>query len=126
MNIPADCKYSKEHEWVRVDGDIATIGITDYAQDQLGDIVFVEMPEVDDEIDINDSFGTIEAVKAVSDLYMPVSGTVVEINEALEDDPATVNSEPYDGGWMIKVKMSNPDELNELMDSAAYQELIDE
>ena len=125
MNIPNELKYTKEHEWVKIEGDTVTIGITDYAQGELGDIVFVEMPEVDDDIEINESFGTIEAVKAVSDLYAPVSGTVTEINENLEDDPAIVNSEPYGNGWMIKVKLSNTDELDGLLSSDAYKELIE-
>jgi glycine cleavage system H protein len=125
MSIPKELKYTKEHEWVKIEGDIVTIGITDYAQGELGDIVFVELPEVDDEIEINESFGTIEAVKAVSDLYAPLTGKVIEINESLEDDPAIVNSDPYGQGWMIKVKLSNSDELDDLLGSDSYQELIE-
>ena len=120
MSIPENLKYSEDHEWAKIDGDIVTVGITNYAQGELGDIVFVEMPEVDDEYDAGENFGTIEAVKAVSDLIMPVGGTIVEINEGLEDDPETVNREPYEGGWMIKIKVADSSEFDALMDSAAY------
>lgn len=124
MSIPADLKYSKEHEWIKIDGDIVTVGITEYAQGELGDVVFVEMPEIDDEFDNGESFGSIEAVKAVSDLFMPVSGTIVEINEDLEDDPAKVNSDPYGDGWMVKIKLSNADEVNELLSADDYADHI--
>jgi glycine cleavage system H protein len=120
MSIPAKLKYSIEHEWIKVDGDIATVGITDYAQGELGDVVFVEMPQVGDEFESGESFGSIEAVKAVSDLYMPVSGTIQEINENLEDNPAEVNSDPYNEGWMVKIKMSNPSELDDLLSADDY------
>lgn len=125
MEYPDDLKYSKEHEWVKVKGDIATVGITDYAQGELGDVVFVELPEVGDSYSQNDSFGTIEAVKAVSEMYVPVSGEIIEINEALEDEAGLVNSSPYGDGWMIKIRMADPSELNELMDAKAYQEMVE-
>ncbi|MEZ5053306.1 MAG: glycine cleavage system protein GcvH [Chitinophagales bacterium] len=124
MNIPSELKYSKEHEWVRVEGDIAVVGISAFAQGELGDIIYVDIDCVGDTIAKDEIFGTVEAVKTVSDLFMPVSGEVVEFNEALKDTPALVNSNPYDDGWMIKVKMSNPAELDELLDAAAYQSLI--
>ncbi len=124
MDVPENLKYTDEHEWIAVDGDIATIGITDYAQGELGDLVFVELPEVGDEIIQGNSFGTVEAVKAVSDLFAPVSGSVTEVNELLAADPETVNKDPYGDGWMIKVKMSNPGELDDLLDAATYKNLI--
>lgn len=124
MNIPEGLKYSKEHEWIKVDGDEATIGITDFAQGELGDIVFVEIETVGDEIDRDDVFGTIEAVKTVSDLFMPVSGEILEFNETLEDQPELVNEDPYGKGWMVKIKVANPEELDELLDAAAYGELV--
>ena len=124
MNIPENLKYSKEHEWVRVDGDIAYVGITDFAQSELGDIVFVEIDTVGDTIDADEIFGTIEAVKTVSDLFMPVGGEVLELNEKLEDDPELVNTDPYGDGWLIKVKMTDASQLNHLMDAAAYGEMI--
>ncbi len=124
MNVPENLKYTEEHEWVAVDGDIATIGVTDYAQSELGDLVFVELPDVGDEIVQGDSFGTVEAVKAVSDLFAPVSGSVTEVNALLSDDPEIVNKDPYGDGWMIKVKMNNPEELNDLQDADAYKNLI--
>lgn len=125
MDIPSDLKYTKEHEWVSLDGDVATIGITDYAQGELGDIVFVELPSVGENIAQMDSFGTIEAVKAVSDLYAPVSGEVVEVNEALEDDPLVVNRDPYGDGWMVKVKISDTGQIEQLLDDAAYKAILD-
>lgn len=125
MDIPSDLKYTKEHEWVSLDGDVATIGITDYAQGELGDIVFVELPSVGDNIAQMDSFGTIEAVKAVSDLYAPVSGEVVEINEALEDDPLVVNRDPYGDGWMVKVRVSDAGQVEQLLDSSAYKAILE-
>lgn len=124
MNIPENLKYSKEHEWVRVDGDTAYVGITDFAQSELGDIVFVEIDTIGDTIDADEIFGTIEAVKTVSDLFMPVSGEVLELNEKLEDDPELVNTDPYGDGWLIKVKMTDSSELDHLMDAAAYGEMI--
>lgn len=124
MNVPNDLKYTEEHEWVAVEGDIATVGITDYAQGELGDLVFIELPEVGAEVTMSESFGTIEAVKAVSDLFAPVSGFVTEVNEFLAEDPETVNKDPYGDGWMIKVKMSDADELAGLLDADAYKDLI--
>jgi glycine cleavage system H protein len=124
MNIPAELKYTKDHEWVRVDGDIATIGITDFAQSELGDIVYVEIETEGESLDAEEVFGSIEAVKTVSDLFMPISGEIMEFNSALEADPETVNSDPFGEGWMVKIKMSNPSELDNLMDAAAYESLI--
>ncbi|WP_067622763.1 glycine cleavage system protein GcvH [Alicyclobacillus acidiphilus] len=124
-HVPNDLKYSREHEWVRVDGTQAYIGITDFAQAELGDIVFVELPEVGAEITAGDTFGTVESVKTVSDLFAPVSGKVVQVNTGLEDAPELVNSAPYEGGWMIVVEMANPEELSQLLDADAYTALID-
>jgi len=124
MNIPAGLKYTKEHEWVKVDGDVATIGITDFAQGELGDIVYVEIETVGESLAIEEVFGTVEAVKTVSDLFMPVSGEILEMNNALEGDPELVNSDPYGKGWMIKVKMSDPSEVDALLSASAYQDLI--
>lgn len=121
MNIPANLKYTKEHEWVLVDGETATIGITDFAQGQLGDVVFVEIETVGETMDKEEVFGTVEAVKTVSDLFMPVSGEIVEFNETLADDPELVNKKPYDEGWMIKVKMSDISELDALLDADTYK-----
>jgi glycine cleavage system H protein len=126
MDTPEELKYSKDHEWIRVDGDVSTIGITDYAQGELGDVVYVEMPEAGTLISKGESFGTIEAVKAVSEVYSPVSGEIVEINDKLEGEPALVNQSPYSDGWMIKLKLTDPDELSDLMDAAAYKEMIGE
>lgn len=126
MNVPDNLKYSKDHEWIDVKGDTAIIGITDYAQGELGDVVYVELPEIGDSFEIQDAFGTIEAVKAVSDLYCPLKGEVLEINEELEDAPETVNMDPYGKGWMIKLKVSDSDQLNDLLDSKSYKELIGE
>jgi glycine cleavage system H protein len=125
MDFPKDLKYSKEHEWVKVDGDTATIGITDYAQGELGDVVFVELPETGEEFKQMDAFGTIEAVKAVSELYTPVSGEIVEINDKLEDEAGLVNQDCYGDGWMIKIKLSNPSELDDLLDADKYKELVE-
>jgi glycine cleavage system H protein len=119
--VPANLKYSKEHEWVKVEGQQARIGITDFAQDELGDIVFVELPEVGSEVKVNQTFGTVESVKTVSDLFAPVSGKVVAVNQALTDAPEQVNSNPYEDGWMIVVEMSNPAELDDLLDAAGYE-----
>jgi len=120
MNAPDNLKYSKEHEWVRVEGDHAYVGITDFAQDQLGDIVYVEIETEGQELAKDEVFGTVEAVKTVSDLFMPISGTIEEFNSALESDPEVVNSDPYKEGWMVKIKIGNTAELDELMDAAAY------
>ncbi|MCB2211636.1 glycine cleavage system protein GcvH [bacterium] len=124
-SIPQDLKYTEEHEWVRVEGDTATIGVTDFAQGELGDVVFLELPETGDEFKQGDSFGSIEAVKTVADLYSPLSGTVAEINETLEDAPETVNDSPYEDGWLIKLKLSDPGELDALMDAEAYAKHIE-
>ncbi|GAX89710.1 glycine cleavage system protein GcvH [Effusibacillus lacus] len=123
-NLPAELKYSKEHEWVRVEGNKAYIGITDFAQSELGDIVFVELPEVGDEIAQNSTFGTVESVKTVSDLYAPVSGTILEVNETLADSPEKVNESPYGDGWMLVVEMKDPGELDTLLTAAQYAEII--
>jgi len=123
MNLPDNLKYTKDHEWILVDGDIATAGITDYAQGELGDVVFVELPPVGKALKEHDSFGTIEAVKAVSDLFAPVTGAVTEVNKELEGTPELVNKDPYGKGWMIKIKLSNPSEVANLLDSAAYEAL---
>lgn len=124
MNIPDNLKYTKDHEWIRVEGDEAFIGITDFASSELGDVVFVEIETEGETLDKEDTFGSIEAVKTVSDMFMPVSGEVVEFNEILEDAPETINSDPYGDGWIIKVKLSNMDELDDLLDAKAYQEVI--
>jgi len=124
VNIPTDLKYTKEHEWVEVEGNIATVGITDYAQGELGDVVFVELPAIGAKIRFGDSFGTIEAVKAVSEIFSPVSGKVIEINSMLEEDPMIVNSDPYGDGWMIKVDMTDPSEMDQLLSSEDYLRLI--
>lgn len=124
MNIPANLKYTKDHEWVSVDGDIATVGITDFAQKELGDIVYVEVETLDQTLDKDEVFGTVEAVKTVSDLFLPVSGEIIEFNDKLERTPESVNSDPYGDGWMIKIKISDASQLNELLDSEAYKNLI--
>jgi glycine cleavage system H protein len=121
MNVPADLKYTKDHEWVRIEGDVATIGITDFAQGELGDIVFVEIETKGQTLDAHAVFCTVEAVKTVSDLYMPLTGTILEVNDALANDPASVNNDPYNGGWMIKVQLAPDADLSHLMDAAAYQ-----
>ncbi len=121
MNFPAGLKYTKEHEWIRLDGDVATIGISDHAQSELGDIVYVEVETVGDTVEADAIFGTVEAVKTTSDLYMPVTGIVLEFNSKLEDEPELVNSDPYGDGWIIKVKVANVADLDSLMDAAAYQ-----
>lgn len=123
MNIPNNLKYAESHEWVRVEGDIAIIGITDFAQTSLGDVVFVEIEVEGETLGKGESYGTIEAVKTVSDSYMPVTGEVIEINQAVMDDPSLVNKDCYGNGWLIKVKMSNPEELNSLLDANSYQEI---
>ena len=124
MNVPSNLKYSSDHEWVSVEGNIATIGITDFAQSQLGDIVFVDIPTLDEELAAGDVFGSIEAVKTVSDAFTPVSGKVIEMNEALDGDPALVNKDAYGEGWMIKIEMSNPAELDALLSAEDYEKLI--
>ncbi len=124
MNIPENLKYTKDHEWLKVDGDEVIVGITDFAQKELGDIVFVEVDTVDETLDREETFGTIEAVKTVSDLFMPVSGEVLEFNEKLESEPEAINSDPFGEGWIVKLKLTNKDELNDLFDAAAYKELI--
>jgi glycine cleavage system H protein len=124
MNIPSNLKYTSDHEWVSMEDGVATIGITDFAQSELGDIVFVEFPEVGDSFEIGKTFGTIEAVKTVADLFMPVSGEIVAINEELDVDPAKVNSNPYGDGWLVKIKLSNQDEGEELMSFTSYKEMI--
>lgn len=124
MNVPSDLKYTKEHEWVRVAGEVATIGITDYAQGELGDIVFIELPDVGADVKQMGRFGTVEAVKAVSDLFSPLSGEVVDINKTLEDNPMVVNRDPYGDGWIIKVKVSSTAELAQLLSADGYKQLL--
>ena len=124
MSLPEDLKYTKEHEWLKVDGETAIIGITEHAQSELGDIIFIEFPNVDQKIEKNEPFGTIEAVKTVADLFAPVSGKVIEINETLEDNPEFVNSDPYVNGWIVKVSISDISEMEELMSADKYAELI--
>ena len=124
MNIPSDLKYTKDHEWVKIEGDTATVGITDFAQKELGDIVYVEVETLDQELDKDEVFGTVEAVKTVSDLFLPLSGEIIEFNEALESTPELVNSDPYGEGWMVKVKIANPSEEGDLLNSDQYKELI--
>ena len=124
MNIPSNLKYTKDHEWVSIDGDVATIGITDFAQKELGDIVYVEVETLDQTLNKDEVFGTVEAVKTVSDLFLPLSGEIFEFNEDLEVNPENVNSDPYGKGWMIKVKIANTAEIDELLDSDGYKQLI--
>ncbi|CCZ08528.1 MULTISPECIES: glycine cleavage system protein GcvH [Culturomica] len=124
MNVPAELKYTKEHEWIRVEGDEAVIGITDYAQSQLGDIVFVECETVGDNLEAGDTFGTVEAVKTVSDLYMPVGGEVLEFNEELEGEPELVNKDPYGKGWIIRIKLGDEAEIDGLLTADAYKAII--
>lgn len=124
MNVPQNLKYTKDHEWVLVEGDVATVGITDFAQGELGDIVYVEIETEGETLDQEEVFGSVEAVKTVSDLFMPISGEIIEFNSGLESNPEAVNSDPYGDGWMIKVKVSNPSELDSLLDAAAYSALI--
>lgn len=125
MNVPANLLYTEDHEWVRVEGDEAYIGITDFAQNELGDIVFVEVETVDEELDKGDTFGTIEAVKTVSDMFMPIGGTVLEVNEALEDTPEIINSDAYGDGWIVKIKITDSGELDALLDADAYKSSIE-
>jgi glycine cleavage system H protein len=124
MEIPGGLKFSKEHEWVATDDAVATVGITDHAQDQLGEIVYIELPAVGDKVSKDDPFGVVESVKAVSDIYAPVSGTVVEINEDLPESPEVVNEDPYGDGWLIKIKMNDPADLEDLMDGNEYAEMV--
>ena len=121
-NVPEDLHYSKDHEWVRVDGETAVIGITDYAQNSLGDVVYVELPKAGDEFAANESFGSVESVKAVSEVFTPIAGVVAQINESLADEPETVNSDPYGNGWMIRLKMSNAGEVDSLLTAAEYED----
>ena len=124
MNFPENLKYTKDHEWVSVEGDVVTVGITEFAQKELGDIVYVEVETLDQTLEKDDVFGTVEAVKTVSDLFLPVSGEIIEFNDSLESEPEKVNNDPYGDGWMVKVKMSNPSQLDELMGSDEYKSLI--
>ena len=124
MNVPSNLKYTKDHEWILIEGDVATIGITDFAQSELGDIVYVEVETVDETMKMEEVFGTVEAVKTVSDLFLPLSGEIIEFNESLETEPEKVNSDPYGDGWMIKVRISNSEEVEQLLDDSAYKELI--
>ena len=125
MNIPENLKYTKDHEWVRIEGEEAYVGITDYAQGELGDIVFLEIETEGEELAKEEVFGTIEAVKTVSDMFMPVGGEVLEVNEKLEESPEVVNKDPYGEGWLIKIKIADPAELDELLDAAAYKDLLE-
>lgn len=124
MNIPQELQYTKDHEWVKVEGDVATVGITDFAQGELGDIVYVEIETEGETLDKEEVFGSVEAVKTVSDLFMPLSGELIEFNEELEGTPETVNTDPYNGGWMIKIKLSDTSELDALLSAEAYKELV--
>lgn len=124
MNIPTNLKYTKDHEWVKIEGDTATVGITDFAQKELGDIVYVEVETLDETLQMDDVFGTVEAVKTVSDLFLPLSGEIIEFNDALEGEPEKVNADPYGDGWMIKIKYSDASEIDNLLDEKAYKELI--
>ena len=124
MNIPSELKYTKDHEWISLDGDIATVGITDFAQQELGDVVYVEADAVGKELSAGDTFGSIDSVKTVSNLFLPVAGTITELNAALENDPALINTDPYGEGWIVKMKVSNVADISGLMDAAAYDEMI--
>ncbi|MFD2726600.1 glycine cleavage system protein GcvH [Hyunsoonleella rubra] len=124
MNIPSELKYTKDHEWVKIEGDIAVVGITDFAQSELGDIVYVEVETLDETLDADEVFGTVEAVKTVSDLFLPLSGEIVEFNEGLEDSPESVNSDPYGEGWMIKIKYSDASEIDNLLSAEGYKDII--
>ena len=125
MNFPENLKYTKDHEWIKVEGDTGTVGITEFAQNELGDIVFIEVETEGENLAREEAFGTIEAVKTVSDMFMPVSGEVAEFNEMLSDTPELVNKDPYGEGWIVKIKLSDPDELKDLLDSAQYKELVE-
>ena len=124
MEFPSNLKYTKDHEWIRIEDGTGVVGITDYAQGELGDVVFVELPAVGTKLQQGKQFGTIEAVKTVSDIYAPVSGEIIELNAALKDSPEIVNKEPYNGGWMVKIKIENKSELNALLDAAKYREMV--
>ena len=124
MNTPSELKYTKDHEWVKIEGNTATVGITDFAQGELGDIVFVDVDSVDDELAAGEVFGSVEAVKTVSDLYLPISGKVIEFNSALEDEPELVNSDPYGKGWIIKIELQEDTDLSELLTAEQYQETL--
>ena len=124
MNIPENLKYTKDHEWISIEGDVATVGITDFAQSELGDIVYVDVDSLDESLDQNEVFGSVEAVKTVSDLFMPLAGEVIEFNEGLEDAPETVNADPYGEGWMIKIKLSDASQTESLLDAAGYKAVI--
>lgn len=121
-NVPENLHYSKDHEWVRVDGDVAIIGITDYAQNSLGDVVYVELPKAGDDFSANESFGSVESVKAVSELFTPVTGSILEVNESLNDEPEKVNTDPYGDGWMVRLKMSSPGEVDSMLSAAEYED----
>lgn len=125
MNIPSELKYTKDHEWIKIEGNTATVGITDFAQGELGDIVYVDVDTLDDTVEEGDVFGSVEAVKTVSDLFMPLTGEVIEFNDSLEDDPELVNSDPYGKGWMIKIEISDSSQIEDLLDAEAYQKLIE-
>ena len=124
MNVPSNLKYTKDHEWISIDGDIATVGITDFAQGELGDIVYIEVETLDETMAIEEIFGSVEAVNTVSDLFLPLSGEIIEFNESLETKPEKVNSDPYGEGWMIKIKITNPEEIDQLLDDKAYIKVI--
>lgn len=124
MNLPKDLKYTNDHEWVKIEDKIVTVGITDFAQGELGEIVYVELETLDESLDLGETFGSIEAVKTVSDVYMPLSGKIIAVNEQLEDEPELVNSAPYSAGWMVKIEISAPEQLGNLIDATAYQSLI--
>jgi glycine cleavage system H protein len=124
MKLPADLKYTKDHEWVKIEGTVATVGITDFAQGELGDIVYVDVDTLDDSVEEGEVFGSVEAVKTVSDLFMPLAGEVIEFNEELEDEPELVNTDPYGKGWMIKIEISDSSQITDLLDAEAYKELI--
>ena len=121
-NVPEDLQYSKDHEWLRVEGDVAVIGITDYAQNSLGDVVYVELPKPGEKFEAHESFGSVESVKAVSEIFTPVSGEVVEVNESLADEPEKVNNDPYSAGWMLRIRMANPGEVDSLLSAVEYEE----
>lgn len=125
MNIPKDLKYTNDHEWVKIEGDVATVGITDFAQGELGDIVYVEVETVDETLEREEVFGTVEAVKTVSDLFSPLSGEIIEFNESLEDEPEKVNADPYGDGWMVKIRFTNASELDDLLTAEEYTEIIE-
>ncbi len=125
MNIPATLKYTKDHEWIKIEGTVATVGITDFAQGELGDIVYVDVDTLDDTVEEGEVFGSVEAVKTVSDLFMPLTGEVIEFNDTLEDEPELVNSDPYEKGWMIKIEISDESQIQDLLDAEAYKNLIE-